>query len=184
MLRAIFADAVFCAAFFVECLALISISQSYAGFQLPEVLIPIMNSYHAATAPLSVIGRTLFASKPPAWYADAMLIAAVLFFTFFIAQAQNAVAPYDDPDAPPIEEPRGVDAAIDTAIPAAACGIGAVLTAPTLLAFLTIPVALWLLLKRLFGKPSWFKVSARYYVNAVLLAGAAAAIYALVAPHL
>lgn len=178
MLRAIFADAVFCAALFVESLAVVSILQSVAGLDLPEEFIPIMNSYHAKTAPLSAIGGVIFASKPPAWYADAMLIAAVFFFSFFIAQAQNAIAPYDDPDAAPIGEVRALESAIDFFLPVAVCAIGAVLTAPTLLSFLTVPVALWLLLKRIFGNPSWFKVSPGYYVNFVLLGAIAVAIVA------
>ena len=150
-----------------------------AGLELPEEFTPIMNSYHAKTAPFAAIGSAFFASKPPAWYADAVLIAAVLFFQFFIAQARNAMAPYDDPQAGPISEARGLEAAIDFILPAFVCVIGAVITAPTLLPFLTLPVALWLLLKRAFGKPSWFKVSTSYYVNIVLLAAIAAAIFAL-----
>ena len=179
MLRAIFADAVFCAALFVESLAAISILQSVAGLDLPEGFIPVMNSYHAKTAPLSAIGGVIFASKPPVWYADAMLIAAVFFFSFCIAQAQNAMAPYDDPDAAPVGQVRALESAIDFFLPVAVCAAGAVLTAPTLLPFLTVPVALWLLLKRMSGKPSWFKVSPGYYVNLVLLGAIAAAIAAL-----
>ena len=99
MLRAIFADALFCAALFAESLALLSIFQAMSGLELPEEFTPIMNSYHAKTAPFAAIGSAFFASKPPAWYADAVLIAAVLFFLFFIAQARNAMAPYDDPQA-------------------------------------------------------------------------------------
>jgi hypothetical protein len=178
MLRAIFADAVFCAAVFVESLAVLSILNAVAGVDLREEFTPIMNSYHAKTAPLSAIGASLFAGKPPVWFADAILIAAVLFFLFFIAQARNAMAPYDDPQGTPAAEARGVEAAIDFLLPVGVCTIGAVATAPALLPFLTLPVALWLLLKRLFGKPSWFKVSLSYYVNVVFLAAAAAAIFA------
>jgi hypothetical protein len=179
MLGGLFADAVFCAALFVESLALLSVFQSIAGLELPEELLPILNSYHAKTAPLAAIGGALFASKPPTWYADALLIAAVLFFSFFIAQARNAMAPYDDPLALPIAEASGLEAAIDFLLPAAVCAIGATLSAPTLLPFLTLPVAVWLLLKRLFGKPSWFKVSPSYYVNIMLLSAIGAAIFAL-----
>ena len=179
MLRAIFADALFCAALSAESLAVLSTFQAMSGLELPEEFSPIMNSYHAKTAPFAAIGSTFFASKPPAWYADAVLIAAVLFFLFFIAQAQNAMAPYDDPQASPISEPSGLEAAIDLILPAFVCVIGAVMTAPTLLPFLTLPVALWLLLKRLFGQPSWFKVSPGYYVNIVLLTAVAAAIFVL-----
>ncbi len=179
MLRSIFADAVFCAALFVESLALLSIFQAVAGVNLRDEFTPVMSSYHARTAPVSAIGASLFAGKPPAWYADALLIAAALFFLFFIAQARNAMAPYDEPAGSPILEAKGVEAAIDFFLPTAVCVIGAAITAPTLLPFLTVPIALWLLLKRLFGKPSWFKVSASYYVNILLLAGLATAIFAL-----
>ena len=176
MLRTLFADAVFCAALFVESLAVLSILQAVAGLELREEFTPIMNSYHAKTVPLSAIGGSLFAGRPPLWYADAVLIAAVIFFLFFIAQARNAMAPYDDPGGAAPDEVKGSEAAIDFVLPAAICAIGAVVTAPSLLPFLTLPVALWLLLKRLFGKPSWFKVSASYYLNIVVLAGVAAAI--------
>ncbi len=179
MLRAIFTDAVFCAALFVESLALLSILQVVAGLELREEFTPIMSSYHARTAPLSAIGAGLFAGKPPAWYADALIIAAVLFFLFFIAQARNAMAPYDDPGASPMAEAKGVEAGIDFFLPTIVCVIGAAITAPMLLPFLTLPIALWLLLKRLFGKPSWFKVSSSYYVNTVLLAALATGIFAI-----
>ncbi len=177
MLRSIFADAVFCAALFVESLALLSIFQAVAGVELRDEFTPILTSYHAKTAPVSLIGASLFAGKPPAWYADALMIAAVLFFQFFIAQARNAMAPYDEPGARPIPEAKGVDAAIDFILPTAVCAVGAAITAPMLLPYLTLPVGLWLLLKRLFGKPSWFKVSASYYVNILVLAAIATAIF-------
>jgi hypothetical protein len=177
MLRAIFTDAVFCAALFGESLALLSILQSVSSLDLREEFIPIMNSYHAKTAPLSAIGGSLFAGKPPAWFADAVLIAAVFFFLFFIAQARLAMAPYDDQQGVPPDEARGLEAAIDFILPAAICAFGAAVTAPTLLPFVTLPIALWLLLKRAFGKPSWFRVSASYYVNIALLVAVAAAIF-------
>jgi hypothetical protein len=177
MLRAIFADAMFCAALFLESLAVLSILQAVAGLDLREEFTPIMNSYHAKTAPLSAIVGSLFAGRAPAWFADAVLIAAVLFFLFFIAQARNAMAPYDDPEGAAPDEAKGLEAGIDFFLPAAICAIGAAVTAPALLPFLTLPIALWLLLKRLFGKPSWFNVSASYYVNIALLAGVAAAIF-------
>ncbi len=179
MLRSIFADAVFFAALFVESLALLSIFQAVAGVELRDEFTPILSSYHEKTATVSLIGASLFAGKPPTWYADALIIAAVLFFQFFIAQARDAMAPYDEPAALPLPEARGVDAAIDFLLPTAVCAVGAAITAPMLLPFLTLPIGLWLLLKRLFGKPSWFKVSASYYVNILLLAAIAAAVFAL-----
>ncbi len=181
MWRAIAADAIFCAALFVESLALLSLLQAVAGLELREEFTPILTSYRAWTAPVSALGASLFAGKPPVWYGDAALIAAVLFFSFFIAQARNATAPYEAESlpAPAGDEATRLEAAIDFTLPAAACAIGAVLTAPTLLAFLTLPVALWLLLKRVFGRRSWFEVSASYYVNVALLASVAAAAFAL-----
>ncbi len=178
MLRAIIADAIFCAALFVESLAVLSMLQAVAGFELREEFTPILNAYHARTAPFAVLGGSLFAAKPPLWYADAVLIAAVLFFLFFIAQARNATAPYDDPGLPPAAADTRLEMAIDFLLPVVVCLIGALVTAPALLPFLTLPVALWLLLKRLFGRPSWFKVSPSYYVNVVLLGTLVAAIVA------
>ncbi len=178
MLRAIFADAVFCTALFVESLALLSIFEAVVGLDLREEFTPIMNSYHAKTAPLSAIGSSIFAGKPPTWFADVVLIAAVFFFLFFIRQARSAMAPYDDPEAPPAEA-TGIEAAIDFLLPTAICAIGAAFTAPTLLPFLTLPIGLWLLIKRAFGKPSWFEVSVSYYANVVLLAAIATTIFFL-----
>jgi hypothetical protein len=175
MLMAIVADAVFCAAVFAETLALISIFQTAYGLQLNEAFIPVMRAYHEKMAPLAGLGENFGA---PAWTGDASLIAAAMFFSFFIAQARNAMAPYDDGQGP-LYKPARLEAAIDFILPASLCAIGAALTAPTLLPFLTLPVALWLLLKRLTGKPGWFEVSPSYYVNAVFLAGVAASLFAL-----
>ncbi len=175
MLMAIAADAIFCAALFVETLALISIFQAACGLSLNGALVPVMRAYHEKLAAFAGLS-SFFAA--PGWLADAAIIAAVLFFSFFIAQARNAMAPYDDGQGPSCK-PTRVEAAIDLVLPAAVCVIGAAATAPTLLPFLTLPVALVLLLKRVAGKPSWFEVSPSYYANAVLLAGVAAAIFAL-----
>jgi hypothetical protein len=175
MLMAIVADAVFCAAVFAETLALISIFQTAYGLQLNEAFIPIMRAYHEKMAPLAGLSGNFGA---PEWAADASLIAAVLFFSFFIAQARRATAPYDDGQGPHYKATR-LDAAIDFILPAAACAIGAALTAPALLPFLTLPAALWLFVKRLSGKPSWFEVSSSYYLNVLLLSVAATAIWAL-----
>jgi hypothetical protein len=178
MLMAIVADAVFCAAFFAETLALISIFQAAYGIELNDALVPVMRAYHDKTAALAAFGSVLFAGKPPAWFAGAVIIAAVLFFSFFIRQARNAMAPYDDGGGKAYATAR-LDTAIDFILPAAICAIGAGLTAPTLLPFLTLPFALLLILKRLAGRPSWFEVSPSYYVNLALLAGVAAAIFVL-----
>jgi hypothetical protein len=175
---AIVSDAIFFATFFVESLALISIFQAAYGLSLNDALIPVMRFYRETTAPLSGLGASLFSAPP--WFADAVILAAVLFFSFFIAQARNAMAPYDDGDGDGASyKTTRIEAAIDLILPAAACAVGAAVTAPTLLPFLTLPAALWLLIKRAAGKPSWFEVSPSYYVNLALLGCVAAAIVAL-----
>jgi len=176
MLIGIVADAIFLAAFFVETLALLSMAQALYGWTWNGALVPVMRFYGETTSPLAAFEAGFFAG--PAWLADAAIIAAVLFFSFFIAQARNAMAPYDNGDGA-CYKPTRLEAAIDLVLPAGICAIGAGLTAPTLLPILPLPVALWLLVKRLAGKPSWFEVSPSYYVNLALLAGVAAAIFAL-----
>jgi hypothetical protein len=178
MLLAMFADAVFCAAFLAEALALISILHAVQGVQLNEAFTPVLRFYHAETAPLLSVGSALFAGKPPVWFADAAIISAVFFFLFFIEQARNAMAPYPDDDGWPSLAPTRLDAAIDFVLPPAICGVAAVFTAPTLLPFLTLPAALVLLLRNAIGGPSWFKVSPSFYVNLLLLAAIAAALFA------
>jgi hypothetical protein len=177
MLMTIVADAVFFAALFTETLALISIAHAIHGLALNDALIPVMRFYRETTAPFAGVGASLFAAPP--WFADAVIIAAVLFFSFFITQARNAMAPYDNGDGASYKATR-LDAAIDSTLPAAFCAIGAAVTAPTLLPFLTIPAALWLLITKAAGKPSCFEVSRSYYVNLALLGCVAAAIFALI----
>jgi hypothetical protein len=180
MLLSLVADALFCAAFFFETLAALSFLQAAYSIQLREEFTPILQFYHETTSPLAFVGANLLPGKP-VWYADAYVIGAVLFFLFFIRQAQRAMAPYAGDSLQPASswESTRLDAAIDRALPAAACAIGAAVAAFTLLPFLTIPAALVLLLKRLLGKPCWFKAPAIYYVNIVLLAGVVAAVFAL-----
>jgi hypothetical protein len=175
MLIGIVADAIFLAAFFVETLALLSMAQALHGLTLNDALVPVMRFYAETKAPLAAFEANLFGAP---WFADAAIIAAVLFFSFFIAQARNAMAPYDNGDGA-FYKPTRLEAAIDLLLPAVICAIGAGLTAPTLLPFLTLPVALWLVVKRLAGKPSWFEVSPSYYVNLALLGCVAATISTL-----
>jgi hypothetical protein len=170
---AIVTDAIFLAAFFTESLAVLSIVQAFHGLALNDTLIPVMRFYREATGPFAASTASLFGA--PSWFADAAIIAAVMFFSFFIAQARNAMAPYDDGDGASYKTTR-IDAVIDLILPAAFCAMGAALMAPTLLPFLTVPVALWLLIMRLEGKPSWFEVSPSYYMNLALLAAVAAGI--------
>jgi len=176
MIRAIAADAVFCAAFLTESLALLSILHGVYGLALGELFIPIMKTWRAATEPLVGFGAAVFSSNPPLWVADAAAIAGVFFFLFFIRQARNAVAPNEDGTYPADAARTRLDAVIDDAIPTVLCAFGAVLLAPTLLPLLTLPVALWLLAKKQLGRPAWFDVSPTYYVNAALLAGVAVAL--------
>ena len=181
MLIAVIADALFLTVLFVESLATLSMLQAFTGLKLREEFTPIIQFYHAKTAPLASLGASLYGAKAQVWFADAILIAFVLFYSFFIAQARNAMAPYEG-DAPATlvsGKPTPLEAAIDFLLPAGVCAAGAAVTAPALLPFLTLPIALWLLLKRLFGRPSWFEVSASYYVNAGVLAAIAAAVLML-----
>lgn len=179
MLLAMFADAVFCAAFLAEALALVSILQAVEGLGLNEAFAPILRFYHAETAPLLPVGSVLFAGKPPVWFADAAVLSAVFFFLFLIEQARNAMAPYPDADGRSPPAPTRHDAAIDLVLPPAVVAIAAVFTAPTLLPALTLPLGLILLLRKAFGSPSWFKVSPSFYVNLLLLAAIAAALFAM-----
>jgi hypothetical protein len=111
------------------------------------------------------------------WVADAALIASVLFFHFFIAQARRAMAPLDGER----REYRldRAEALIDWALPAAFCAAGAALMGPSLLPLLTLPVAVVFEAWRLAGRRSWFKVPAGYYANLLGLALVPALIAAL-----
>ncbi|WKW52182.1 hypothetical protein [Rhodomicrobium lacus] len=175
MLRAIAADAVFCAALLVESLAVLSILESTFGLAFGELSMPILKAWRAATEPFVGFGAAVFSSKPPGWVVDAAAISGVLFFLFFIRQARNAIAPFEDGTYPPGAVVTRYDALIDDAIPTVLCALGAVVFAPTLLPLLTLPVALWLLAKKQFGRPAWFAVSVTYYVNVAALACLAAA---------
>ncbi|MBT3070808.1 hypothetical protein KKP04_08005 [Rhodomicrobium sp. Az07] len=175
MLRAIAADAVYCAAILVESLALLSILEGAFGLAFGELFIPILKTWRDATEPFVGFGAALFSSSPPVWVVDAAAISGVLFFLFFIGQARKAIAPFEDGTYPPGAVVTRQDAFIDDALPTVLCALGAVLFAPTLLPLLTLPVALWLLGRKLVGRPAWFAVSNAYYVNCALLACVAAA---------
>jgi hypothetical protein len=175
MLRAIAADAVFCAALLVESLAVLSILESTFGLAFGELSMPILKAWRAATEPFVGFGAAVFSSKPPGWVVDAAAISGALFFLFFIRQARNAIAPFEDGTYPPGAVVTRYDALIDDAIPTVLCALGAVVFAPTLLPLLTLPVALWFLAKKQFGRPAWFAVSNAYYVNVAALACLAAA---------
>ncbi len=180
MLMAVFGDAIFCGALFFETLAVLSFIQSAYPLELREVFRPLLSFYHEQTSPLAAFGANFF-SGMPVWFADASIIGAVFFFLFCIRQARRAMAPYDDDSAPlaATSQVTYLEAAIDQLLPPVVCALAAAALAPTLLPFLTPPIALWLLLKRLLRKPAWFEVSPSYYVNIVLLAAITAAILSL-----
>ncbi len=184
MLFALSADAVFCAAVFFETLAALSILHTASAVPLREELEPILTFYHQKAMPLIAFGANIVPFQVPAWFADATVIASVLFFLFFIAQARRAAAPYDaDRQAGALDGamPTRVEAAIDWALPTLACAVGAFVSALTLLPFLTVPIALWLAARRTSRQPSWFQVSRSYYVNVAAVSTAVAFIIAL--PH-
>ncbi|MBI4723694.1 MAG: hypothetical protein HY765_01340 [Rhodomicrobium sp.] len=172
MPMALAADAVFSAAVFFEILAALSILQLEYGTALREEFAPVLAFYRQQAVPILASGARFAYANAPQWFQDASILAAVLFFLFFIAQARKAMAPYED-----VCPPRGVngvpsriETAIDWLLPAAICSLGAFLIAPTLLPFLTLPAALVLAMRRLGGKPCWFEVSRSYYVNLLILA--------------
>jgi hypothetical protein len=180
MLKALAEDAIFTITVFLETLAALSIFQQAGAIQFREELAPVLFFYREHALPVIAFAANLLPVNTPPWFADAYVIAAVLFFLFFIEQARRGMAPYDD--LPPNftgRDLKPVEIAIDAILPAAACAIGAFVSAVTLLPFLTLPVALWLGARKLLGKPSWFGVRRSYYVNAVVVAAATAAVYAL-----
>ncbi len=166
MLRALTADAVFIAAVFFEVLAGLSILQSIDAAAVREELEPVLALYRAQAVPILALAARLFWARAPQWFLDAAVLAAVLFFLFFIAQARNAMAPLGaagSSGAAP--KAHLAEAAIDWLLPVLACGLGAILLAPALLAFLTLPASAVLGLRKLIGRPCWFELSRAYYVN-------------------
>ncbi|MFZ0572409.1 MAG: hypothetical protein WAM63_18210, partial [Rhodomicrobium sp.] len=148
MLRALTADAIFIATLFIEILAALSLIQARQAAVLREEFTPVLSFYRTEVAPVLGYGANAVWPSPPQWFADASILAAILFFLFFIAQARKAMAPYDSlPAQAPIE------AVIDWALPAALCAIGALISGPTLLPFLTLPAALLLGIGKLAARP-------------------------------
>jgi hypothetical protein len=180
MLRALAADAIFCAAVFLETLAALSILQGANAIQLREEFDPILAFYHAHLAPVIAFGASLVPAHTPTWFADATIIATVLFFLFFIKQARRATAAHDADFLPHVasDVPTRAELAIDWLLPASFCAIGAFLCSLTLLPFLTLPIAVWLAVRKAWN-PSWFEISGTYYMNILILAGAIAAILAM-----
>jgi hypothetical protein len=179
MLKELAEDAIFVVTVFFEVLASLSIMQDTGAILFGGEPGPVLLFYREHALPVLAFGARLFPVMDVPWFADAYLIAEVLFFLFFIGQARRALAPYDDISARGRAEKVGtVEAVIDAALPVAFCAIGAILVAITLLPFLTLPAALWLAARRLLKTPCWFAVGRSYYVNAVLVASAAGLFFA------
>jgi len=174
MLRALTADAIFIATVFIESLAALSLLQAGHAAILREEFEPVLAFYRTKLVPLVGYGANAVWPSAPQWFADASILAAILFFLFFIAQARKAMAPYEEPHS---QAPA--EAALDWALPVAFCAAGALVTGPTLLPFLTLPAALFLGLVKLAGRPCWFELSRSYYFNILCLSAVLAGILGL-----
>jgi hypothetical protein len=182
MLKALLADAIFIAAVFVETIASLSLFQSCQTIVLREEFEPVLAVYRGQALPFLAVGANAVWPSRPQWFADASVLASVFFFLFFIAQARNGMAPYDEAPALPLNQKWNTsrtERLIDWALPALFCALGALILAPTLLAFLTIPTALLLGVRRLLGLSSWFEISQSYYANLLCLGGALLGILSL-----
>jgi hypothetical protein len=182
MLRALSADAIFIAAVLVEIVAALSLLQSGGAIVLRQEFDPVLSVYRGDALPFLTASTNAVWPSRPQWFADASLLAGVFFFLFFVAQARNAVAPLDEVPAPRFGKYGDASRAerlIDWALPVVLCALGALILAPTLLPFLTLPAALFLGLRRLLGLPSWFEVSRSYYANLLCLGAALLGILSL-----
>jgi hypothetical protein len=172
MLRAVAADAFFGLAVFIETAAAVSLLQLW-GIPLREELAPILAFYHSSLSfgPASSVGPATF----PAWFADAYVLAFVLFFFFFIAQFRSAMAPYNEAalSGAPLSS---MERAVDATLPVMFCLLGAAFFSITLLPLLTPIAAFWLLVRKLAGCPSWFQVSRSYYANLLVVSALTAII--------
>jgi hypothetical protein len=175
VMRALTSDAIFIAAIFIEIAAALSLLQSSHAVFLREEFEPVLSYYRNHAAPVFGAGAGLLWSKGPQWFTDATVVGAVLFFLFFIAQARNAMAPFQEALAPtfaPIPASNRAEATLDWVLPVLFCGLGALIAAPTLLPLLAVPAALVLYARRLLGLPSWFEVTPAFYLNLLVLAAA------------
>jgi hypothetical protein len=177
MLRALSADAIFIAAVLIEIIAALSLLQSGYAIVLREEFEPVLTLYRGQALPFLAAGANAVWPSRPQWIADASLLAGVFFFLFFIAQARNAMAPYDG--ALTGGDASRAERLIDWALPVVLCALGGLILAPTLLPFLTLPAALFLGVRKLLGLSSWFEVSRSYYVNLLCLAGVLLGIFSL-----
>lgn len=164
MLKALAADAIFIAALFIEALASLSLLQTVHAISLREEFEPLLGFYRGQAAPLLAAGANVIWPSAPQWFWDASVLAAVFFFLFFIAQARQAMAPYEAAGRPSV-----IEAAIDWVLPAVFCAAGALVFGPTLLPLLTLPAALILGAVKLAGRPCWFELSRGYGFNLLCL---------------
>jgi hypothetical protein len=182
MLRALLADAIFIAAVFIETIAGLSLLQSGHTIVLREELDPVLSVYREQAIPFLAAGANVVWPARPQWFADASLLAGIFFFLFFIAQTRNGMAPYEEAFPARLGQ-NGVksraERLLDWGLPVVFCLIGALVLAPTLLPFLTVPAAFFLGVRTLLGLPSWFEISRSYYINLLCLAGALLGILAL-----
>ncbi len=177
MLRALVADAIFIAALLLELVAVLSMLQSGHAIVPLEEFEPVLAFYRDRALPVLGAPANLVWKGAPEWSADASILAGIFFFLFFIAQARNAMAPFEA--AACHRTADRIEALIDWALPAAFCAGGALVLAPTLLPLLTVPAALILAAARLAGRTCWFEISRSYYVNLLCLGAAAGAFFAL-----
>lgn len=173
MVWSIVADGIFACAVLIETLAALSMARLFFQIAPREELDPILAFFHDRILPVLTLPADLIPGTLPPWFADAYAIGVALFFLFFIAQARKAAAPHEVLEELDASPPRlsPLETVLDAAIPAIFCGLGAILFSLTLLPLLTPLAALWLLARKLTGKPSWFEVSRSYYVNLLLVLG-------------
>lgn len=178
MLKALATDAFFIAAVFFETFAALSIAESTNLVVLREEFEPILAFYRGHVAPILAAGTHLVYAHPPQWYVDASVLSVFLFFLFFLSQTRSAMAPYEDPSVPglSVSAPRAHEALIDWLLPPIVCAIGALILAPTLLPFLTLPAALVLASGRFEAKICWFHFPRGYFPNFIMTVAAFAAI--------
>jgi hypothetical protein len=174
MLRGLVADAAFIASLFIEALASLSLLQSIHAITLREEFGPLLASYHANLAPVLAVGANLVWRPAPQWFVDAVVLSAILFFLFYIAQARKAMAPYE-----PTEPLNNIEAVIDWVLPVIFCAAGAIIFAPTLLPLLSLPAALFLGAKQLAGRPGRFALSRSYFVNLLCLGAIVVAVFVI-----
>jgi len=169
MLGSLAADAVFGMAIFAETLAALSWLRATYALPLREELEPMLTFYQAQIAPIAALPPSIFTNNVTGWYRDFYLIGATVCFLFLIRQARAAMAP--SPSEFYGYRRERSEAAIDATLPAALCAFASCILALTFIPLATPLLALWLLIKRAAGRPSWFAVTTAYYINLIAVAG-------------